>query len=74
MAKHPGDSGKWNLDSADPKPMSIRERLDTLLTPPDPGVVQVMRDEEAFLRQVKPITTKLFTDRRPIPSRTRLIP
>ena len=74
MAKHPGDSGKWNLDSADPKPMSIRERLDTLLTPPDPGCVKVMLDEEAFLRSVKPFTTKRFTDRRPIPGRDKLLP
>lgn len=74
MAKHPGDSGKWNLNSADPKPMSIRDRLNTLLTPPDPQVVKVMQDEERFLDQVKPFTTKRFTDRRAIPGRDRLIP
>ena len=74
MSKHPGDSGNWNLDSAAPKPMSIRDRLNTLLTPPDPQVVKVMRDEERFLDSVKPFTTKRFTDRRPIPGRDRLIP
>lgn len=72
--KHPGDDGDWNLDSAKPKPMSIRERLNTLLTPPDPQVVQVMEAEEAFLRQVKPFTMTRFTDRRNIPGRDRLIP
>jgi hypothetical protein len=72
--KHPGYDGDWCLDSADPNPMSIRERLNTLLTPPDPQVIKVMQDEEAFLRQVKPFTTKRFTDRRPIPGRDRLIP
>lgn len=74
MAKHPGDDGDWNLNSADPKPMSIRQRLDTLLTPPDPGCVTVMQQEEAFLRQVKPFTTTRFTDRRNIPGRENLIP
>jgi hypothetical protein len=72
--KHPGDDGDWCLDSASPEPMTIRERLNTLLTPPDPGCVRVMEAEEAFLRSVKPFTTKRFTDRRPIPGRDKLIP
>ena len=74
MAKHPGDSGKWNLDSAAPEPMTIKQRIDTQLGVTSPEVVQAMKDEEAFLRTVKPFTTKRFTDRRPIPGRTRLIP
>lgn len=68
------DSGDWHLDSAAPVPMTIRQRCDTLMTPPSPGVIKAMEAEEAFLRTVKPFTTKRFTDRRPIPGRSRLIP
>ena len=74
MAKHPGDSGKWNLDSAAPEPMTIKQRIDTQLGVTSPEVVQAMKDEEAFLRTVKPFTTKRFTDRRAIPGRNKLLP
>ena len=74
MAKHPGDDGKWNLNAADPVPMTIRERTDMLLTPPSPGVIKAMEDEEAFLRTIPPFTTKRFTDRRDIPGRDRVKP
>ena len=72
MAKN--DSGDWHLGSAAPKPMSIRERVDMSVTLVSPEQIKVMKDEEAFLRTVKPFTTKRFTDRRPIPGRDRLIP
>jgi hypothetical protein len=74
MAKHPGDDGKWNLNAVDPVPMTIRERLDTLLTPASPGVVRAMEQEEEFLRNIPPFTTKRFTDRRDIPGRDRVKP
>lgn len=74
MAKHPGDSGKWHLDSAAPMPMTIKQRVDTQLGVTSPEVIQAMRDEEAFLQTVKPYTTKRFTDRRPIPGRDKLLP
>jgi hypothetical protein len=74
MAKHAGDSGNWNLDSAAPKPMTIKERVDTQLGVTSREVIQAMEAEEAFLRTVKPYNTKRFTDRRPIPSRTREAP
>lgn len=74
MAKHPGDSGDWNLNSSAPKPMTIKERVDTQLGVTSPEVVRAMEAEEAFLRTVEPYTTKRFTDRRPIPGRDRLIP
>lgn len=70
MAKN--DSGDWCLDSADPVKMSIRERLNTLLTPPDPGVIRVMEDEAAFVMSVHgKLGDAPFTDRRPIPGRNR---
>ena len=72
MAKN--DSGDWHLDSAEPKPMTIKERCETLLTPASREQIQAMEAEDAFLRTVKPFTTKRFTDRRPIPGRDRLIP
>lgn len=75
MAKHAGDSGKWNQNAADPVRMSIRDRVNTQLGVTSPEVIAAMRREEAFLRSVrgKPSTTR-FTDRRPPPGRTRLIP
>jgi hypothetical protein len=72
--KHPGDDGNWNLDAAAPVPMTIQERLNTLVDLPSEGQRRAMEQEEAFLRTVKPFTTKRFTDRRPIPGRTRLLP
>jgi hypothetical protein len=74
MAKHPGDDGDWNLDSAAEKPMSIRERCNTDLGITSDAVIRAMQVEEAFLRTVKPFTTKRFTDRRPIPGRGKLLP
>lgn len=74
MAKHPGDDGDWNLDSAASKPMTIKQRLNTLVDLPSQAQAEAMRKEETFLRTVKPYTTKRFTDRRPIPGRDRLIP
>lgn len=72
--KHPGDDGDWNLNSADPVPMTIKERLNTLVDLPSQAQARAMEGEEAFLRTVKPYDTKRFTDRRPIPGRDRLIP
>ena len=74
MAKHPGDSGDWCLDSASPKPMTIRDRINTQLGVTSPEVIRAMEQEAVFLASVKPFTTKRFTDRRPIPGRGRLIP
>lgn len=74
MAKHPGDSGNWNLDSAAPEPMTIRQRVDTQLGVTSPEVIREMEKEQAFLGTVKPFTTKRFTDRRPIPGRDKLLP
>jgi hypothetical protein len=74
MAKHPGDSGDWNLDSASSKPMTIRERINTQLGVTSPEVIREMEKEEAFLASVKPLNEKRFTDRRPIPGRDRLVP
>jgi hypothetical protein len=74
MAKHPGDSGNWNLDSAAPEPLTIRERLNTLVDLPSQAQVRAMEAEEAMLKTVKPFTTKRFTDRRPIPGRDKLLP
>jgi len=74
MAKHPGDDGDWLLDSAKPVPMTIRQRCDTQLGVTSPEVIRAMEQEDAFLRTVKPFTTKRFTDRRPHPGRDRLIP
>jgi hypothetical protein len=74
MSRHPGDDGDWHLDSAAPVPMTIRERLNTLVDLPSQAQVRAMEAEEAFLQTVKPFTTKRFTDRRPIPGRDRLIP
>ncbi len=74
MAKHPGDDGDWNLNSADPVPMTIRQRVDTQLGVTSREVIQAMEAEEAFLRTVKPFDMKRFTDRRDIPGRDRLIP
>lgn len=72
--KHEGDDGNWNLDSAAPVPMTIKQRVDTQLGVTSPEVIRAMREEEAFLNTVEPFTTKRFTDRRPIPGRNRLIP
>jgi hypothetical protein len=72
--KHPGDDGDWNLDSADPVPMTIDERLRTLIDLPSQAQRRAMEAEETFLRTVKPYTTKRFTDRRNIPGRDNLIP
>ena len=74
MAKHPGDSGNWNLDSAAPEPMTLRQRVDTQLGVTSPEVIREMEKEQAFLQTVKPYTTKRFTDRRPIPGRDKLLP
>lgn len=74
MAKHPGDSGNWNLDSAKPEAMTIDQRLNTLIDLPSQAQRKAMEEEDAFLRSVKPFTTQRFTDRRPIPGRTRLLP
>lgn len=74
MAKHPGDSGKWNLNSADPVPMTIDERMNTLVDLPSQAQRRAMEDEEAFLRSVPPFTTARFTDRRDIPGRDRVKP
>lgn len=69
MAKHPGDDGNWNLNSADPVPMTIKQRMNTLVDLPSQAQRQAMEAEEAFLRTVKPFTTQRFTDRRNIPGR-----
>ena len=74
MAKHPGDDGDWYPGSAFPKPMSIRDRINTQLGVTSEAVIREMEKEEAFLASVKPFTEKRFTDRRPIPGRDRLIP
>lgn len=74
MAKHPGDSGNWNLDSSAPVPMTIKQRVDTQLGVTSPEVIRAMEAEDAFLRTVKPFNTKIFTDRRPPPGRTKLLP
>ena len=74
MAKHPGDDGDWNLNSADPKSMTIDERLNTLVDLPSQAQRRAMEAENVFLRSVKPFTTKRFTDRRKIPGRDNLIP
>lgn len=72
MAKHPGDDGDWNLDSAKPLPMSIRERLNTLIDLPSQAQAEAMRAEEAFVRSVADqFPMKRFTDRRPMPGRSR---
>lgn len=72
--KHPGDDGDWNLNSAYPVPMTIRERMNTLVDLPSQAQRRAMEAEEAFLRTVKPFTTSRFTDRRNIPGRDDLIP
>ena len=72
--KHPGDDGDWNVDSADPVPMTIRQRVDTQLGVTSRAVINAMEAEDAFLETVKPYNTKRFTDRRPIPGRDKLIP
>lgn len=75
--KHPGDDGDWNLDSAAPSSMTIRQRIDTMPQVTSPEVIKAMEKEEAFLRSItRPgmPDTKRFTDRRPIPGRDRLIP
>lgn len=72
---HPEDTGDWDLDSdAGGLPMSIRERCDTDVGITSEAVKRAMRAEDAFLATVPPFTTKRFTDRRPIPGRSRLIP
>lgn len=75
MARHAGDSGNWNQNAAAPKRMSIRERVNTQLGVTSPEVVAEMKREETFLDSVrgKP-PERRFTDRRPPPGRTRLIP
>lgn len=74
MANHPGDDGNWNLDSAAPVPMTVKQRVDTQLGVTSPAVVDAMLAEEAFLGTIPPFTTKRFTDRRPPVDRRRLIP
>lgn len=72
MAKHPGDDGDWNLDSAAPSEMSIRERCNTQLGVTSPEVIEAMRDEERFVMGVaNAFPMKRFTDRRPMPGRSR---
>lgn len=76
MAKHPGDSGNWNLDSAAPCKMTIRERVNTQLGVTSKAVIDAARKEDAFLASVmatKP-DPKRFTDRRKPPGRDRLLP
>jgi hypothetical protein len=51
-AKHPGDDGNWNLDSANPVPMTIKQRIDTQMGVTSPAVIEAMRKEEAFLATV----------------------
>ena len=72
--KHPGDDGKWNLDAADPVPMTIKERMNTLVDLPSQAQRRAMEAEDAFLRTIPPYTTKRFTDRRDIPDRNRVKP
>lgn len=73
--KHPGDDGDWNLDSGIVPMGTPEERTRQSMTVVSPEVMRTMREETAWLNGItgKP-DTKRFTDRRPIPGRSRLVP
>ena len=74
MAKHPGDSGNWDVGSAAEPRCSIRERINTGMSVTSPEVLKAMKEEDTFLASIKGTPdTKRFTDRRKIPGRDRLI-
>lgn len=69
------DAGKAHRDAADLERMTIKQRCDTQLGVTSPEVVAAMRQEQAFLASVPyKMPVHRFTDRRPPPGRTRLIP
>ena len=75
MAKHPGDDGNWNLDSADDPPGSIRDRVNTQLSLVSREQIEVMREEERFVASVaSQFPMKRFTDRRTPADRNNLLP
>lgn len=76
MARVPtGDSGNWNLNSAAEPTLSIKERINRSVSLVSPEQIRVMEEEERFLRGAPSgWPMKRFTDRRPPPGRTKLIP
>lgn len=74
MANHPGDSGDWNTGKGVQR-KTPRQRGSTSMSVVSPEVLEAMRQEDQFIAQVaSSMPSKRFTDRRPPPGRTRLLP